>query len=697
MPTTMEPQEFAEPQRDMAQLRNSEEGKALAAWVHEQYRRCDAARSNEKLRWYKNLAMYDGQHYAQITRRGGLSAEPMLFVPPASRNKERQVINRIRPACRTELARLISQKPHATVIPSSAEDEDMFAASAAEQVWQSVSQRRKLHQVFTEVAFWTVIAGTGFMKVYWDDNLMDTDAQMQGDIKYECVQPFNLFVPDLRTRDIEDQPFVINMYTRPVEWAKMFFKEELKGIELQASTVSRSTLAEESYLNLSGADEAQPDAVMIYEVWIKPGGCHLVPQGGLITMIDKYIVGFEDQGIPYKHGEYPFIKFDHIPTARFYSDSIIVDIEGLQMDYNALRSLIAETRKKMAKVQLLAPKGSIIASKMTNQIGLVIEHQPGMPPQPMPLSELPSYVLQEQDRILLDIEDISGQHQVSKGNVPPGVTAATAISFLQEKDDSYLVHTYQSIEQGYEKIGRHTLNLVVQFWDVKRTVKVVGDDGYFDTMLLMGADLVNSTDIRIEPGSALPQSKAAKQAFITDLMNQGHIQSQEGLELLEIGGSQQILDKLQVDKRQAQRENVKLKALTEDDFTLHEMAWNMAMQEGHPETIDPVTQMPLPMPPIVTVNTWDNHEVHIETHNLFRRSQAFERCSPEIKAAFEAHVNQHQMALMQNAMMGMGGEPMGDGMDPAMQGDDMMPPPGAEEEQGSAEFEEPTAEQGALF
>lgn len=680
------------PDIDLKKFRNTDQAKKLVAWVHDNYRKCESARTSEKLRWYKNLAMYDGNQYAEFMMRNG---ERKLFVLPKNRQKERQVINRIRPSIRVELARLLSQKPSASVIPASAEDEDLFAALAAEQVWQSISNRRKLHRVFSETAFWTVIAGSGFLKTYWDPNLLDRDSNMQGDVCYENVQPFNLFVPDLRAREIEDQPYVINMYTKPVEWVKHYFAKELEGIDLRPTVVSRNTLAEEVYFNLSGAEEAAPDSCMIYEAWVKPGATALLPNGGLITLVDTHIVGLTDQGLPYQHEEYPFTKIDHIPTARFYGDSIIVDVEGLQKDYNSLRSQIAETRKKMAKVQLLAQKGSIVASKMTNEIGLVVEFR-GMPPTPIPLSELPSYVIQEQDRILLDFEDITGQHQVSKGNTPPGVTAATAISFLQEKDDSYLVHTYQSIEQGYEKIGRHTLNLVVQFWDAKRMVKVVGEDGAFDTLLLMGADLVNSTDLRTEPGSALPQSKAAKQAFVMDLMNQGHIPSQEGLELLEVGGAQKILDKLQVDKRQAQRENIRLKSLTDADFQAHEEMWQQAQAQMDPGTLAP-DGTPLPKPPIVTVNTWDNHAVHIEIHNLFRRSQAFERCSPNIKAAFEEHIQMHKLAMMseqfEDAALGLPGAEMPgmeDGGDPEAGANAEVP--GAEEEVGIPEFEEPSTE-----
>ena len=214
----------------------------------------------------------------------------------------------------------------------------------------------------------------------------------------------------------------------------------------------------------------------------------------------------------------------------------------------------------MGKPQLIAPRGSVVASKITTEPGQLIEYTPGFePPRPMPLQPLPAYILQELDRIILDMEDLSAQHQVSKGQTPTGVTAATAISYLQERDDSVLSHTYASVEFGYENLAKQVLGPCVQYWDTPRMVKVVGTDGAHDALTLKSADIKNGTDIRMEAGSALPTSKAAKQAFIMDLMKMGFIPPEKGLEMLEIGGVQRLYDQIKIDERQAQRENLKMK------------------------------------------------------------------------------------------------------------------------------------------
>jgi hypothetical protein len=272
------------------------------------------------------------------------------------------------------------------------------------------------------------------------------------------------------------------------------------------------------------------------------------------------------------------------------------------------------------------------------------------------------------------MDDISGQHEVSKGTAPPGVTAATAISYLQEQDETSLSYTYDSLEEAVEKVAHMTLNYVKQFWDEERQVKITGMDGSFDVKAFKGSDLRDNTDIRIEAGSALPVSKAAKQAFIMDLMKMGFIDPQKGLEVMEIGGINKIYENIQTDIRQAQRENLRMSQATEELIQQDRMQklgeffqsseGQQAMIEGrlvpgptgepmlmeeNPETGE-IMPGPVPTTLIVSVNSWDDHRLHIERHNHYRKGQAFEQLPPEAKELFEQHVQQHVNAIVQGAM-----------------------------------------------
>lgn len=687
---------------------------AIVTWAHDEYKKCKSSRTTVERQWYKNLAFYLGNQWVVQAVSGVDTLSGKLFVPKAPPWRTRLTVNRIKPIIRTELARVTSQKPNASVVPASSEDEDLFAAQAGEQVWESLYSSALVHRKFSRSAWWMLITGVGFTKQWWDPEGVDKLSNVKGKICYENVTPFHIFVPDLLEAELEDQLYVIHAYTLPMNKARQAYPDIFND-KSTPNVVSSNEIMDEAYMRIS-ANEAKPDSVLCLEIWLKPGAHPDYPEGGLITVVDTALVQ-DIKGMPYDHGEFPFTKYEHVPTGKFYTDSIIVDLIDSQREYNRTRSQIIEAKNRMAKPQLMAPIGSVVASKITSEPGQVIEYKPGFaPPQPLPLQPIPSYVLQELDRIILDMEDISAQHQVSKGNVPSGVTAATAISYLQERDDSVLTHTYNSVEQGMEKTAKQFLTLVVQYWDIPHLVKVTGTDGAFDAMNIKGADIESGTDIRMESGSALPISKAARQSFIMDMMKMGFIPPDQGLRIMDIGGVQKLYDQLQVDERQAQRENLRMKTLTEQEIAAYEQQVQVMLEQqsqaafaqnvppeladvmlpggqggqqqmppdmsqgmppdqmGGPPANDPTvgaptdpnlqdqqSGMPLEPPTLVPVNTWDNHAIHIEVHNRFRKGQAFEMLSDAHKQIFEAHVQMHAMALNQSAMnaqmqTGMGGD-----------------------------------------
>lgn len=624
----------------------------IVAWALDKFQSIKNARAAIERQWYLNMAFYFGKQNVAILRAGqnfsNSMGVPKLYTPPAPYYRSRPVINRIRPIIRTELSHLTANKPSASVVPASAEDRDMYAAMAGEQIWEYHYIQKKVKQETRQAMLWNLVTGNSFMKCWWDFAQKDT--------MFHHETPFHVLVPDFREVELENQPFMIHAQVKSQEYVNMHFPRGIDGSPINKGSVGDATdILEESFLNLIGTQAlAKEHNALVLEFWIKPGQNSKFPEGAFFTIVgNKIVQGF--RGWPYTHGEYPFAKFDHIPGGKFYSHSVIEDLIPLQKEYNRTRGQIIEAKNRMAKPQLLAARGSIDPSKITSEPGLVVSYTPGFPePKPLQLQNLPSYVMQELDRIIMDMNDISGQHEVTQGQAPPGVTAATAISYLQERDESKLSPTFDSLEEGLEKVARLTLNYVKDFWDDERLVKVTGPDGSFDAMAFKGSDLRDNTDIRIEGGSSLPVSKAAKQALIMDMMKMGFIDPQTGLEVMDMGGVNKLYEQVQVDKRQIQRENLRMSKVTPELMAMHEQQFLMQQQSMMQETladpnnpVDPMLaqQAMMGVPLIVPVNTWDNHKMHIEGHNQYRKSQQFEALPDTVKVLFEEHVNAHLMAM----------------------------------------------------
>lgn len=643
----------------------------LAHWVKDKYDKCKQDRTGIANQWYINLAFYKGDQYVQMIRG-------TLINTPEIPNRVRLKINKIRPAMRTQVSRMTSQKPSATVIPASSEDEDILSAESGEAVWEHHSELEEYQKHVTQACWWASNTGVGYIKTEWDKEYLDKDANdgkgAKGKIKYTSPTPFHVHVPNLLEFDIEDQPFVIHSFTMTMEEVRASFGDKIPK-DKEPTCIGTNEIMETRYLNLKGSDSnAMPDSCLVLEAWIKPGATNLVPNGGLVIVVDDIVVFKSLDGIPYSHGQFPFAKIDDVLSGGYYSTSVIEDLIPLQREYNRNRSQQVEVRNLAAKPGYFVQEGAVDISKWRSVAGQIIPVKPGFAnPVPMQMPTISPAHVQELETTNRDFEDISGQHQVSKGATPSGVTAATAINFLQEQDQSFMAPTYTSIELATQKVARQTLQLAVQYWDEPRMIKAVGSDQALSARYMSRSDIKNGTDVRIEGGTSLPHSKAAFTAMVMDLINRGVIPGDKGLEMLDMPNMRSYYAVIKVDENQANRENIKLKTAPVEEIQMArqeaEMQKQMYLQSmGLDESTareDPVVAQMLDQldRPIMAVNDWDNHEIHIYRHQFFMKSQAFEMLDPVLQEEFVKHVEAHKAAQQSQAltelMMGgtTGGQP----------------------------------------
>lgn len=641
---------------ELDKLRMSPLHGQLVNYIKQEYAKCKQSTTGQRNQWYLNLSFYKGDQYVAVLNNTVMKTRAPL-------RSVRLVINRVRPMIRTELAKMISQDPTSEVIPSSTDDEDLLAAEVGNSVWETLKREGKLKDKYLDTAFWQSTCGVGYIKTYWDK---DNDK-----ICYSALSPFHVLVPELLTRDIEDQPYVLNVFTKSLVWVKEHYGDVVPK-DHKPSVISTSEIMETQYMNMKGSDrKAEPDSCLFIEAWIKPGTFGGLPKGGMITVVDDFIIQAATTGLPYEHGEYPFTKFEGIPSGGYYPTSAIEDFISLQVELNSNRSKRVEHRNLVSRPQYMAPKGAIDVSKWQNRPGQVIEYNTGMgKPEALQQPVMPNSVLQESDELLRDMEDISGQHQVSKGKGQGGVTSGTAISFLQEADNSFMGTVFFSIERGYEKLAKQSLQLAVQFWDSPRLIKIVGRDGSFSVKSLMGADLKNGTDIHTETGSSLPESKAARNAMIMDMINRQILPPQDGLEMLNLPNFKAYYERINADRNAQLRENQKMREMDpEEIIAVNDQAQQMKDEMLAQYGIDSATMNQSPIggqidtlfnQPIVPVNDWDNHDEHIKTIELFMKSQGFEALDPAIKEQFARHRQAHKDKAFETQMTEamQGGTPM---------------------------------------
>lgn len=662
------------------ELRMEEKKRAWASWGNEQFNRCKMARQPFENQWYLNLAFISGKHYiAPVAVPGG----GMRLTPQRQPSwKAKLVINKIRTAVRTECSKLVSSRPIPVVVPSTNEDEDFTAARVAEQLLKNAFSNADFERTYRSWVWWGVACGNSFLKSYWSPNEDDPDLNqptepmvgmdgqpltdesgepvmqmpkpVKGRIVTERITPFHVYVPDLLMEDLNKQPYIIHATTRSPAWVQRTF-----GFKPTPDCRASSTILEASFIITKGAEE-HLDACLVKEIWLKKDAHPDFPQGGILTIINDRVVQVRQEW-PWPFPEYPFYKYDGIPTGGFYNDSIVVDLIPLNKEYNRTRSQMVEIKNLMMKPKLVYQQGSLNPRMINSDPGQAIPYKMGFqPPIHLPGVEIPASMQNELMNLSQDFDDISGQHEITRGNTPTSVTSGTAISFLQEQDDAKLNYQVSSIEYAMEMLGKHYLRYVTQYWDSKRIIKITGTDNSFESIHFKGNDLRGNTDVKIQTGSALPFSKAARQAMLTEFMQNGWIDPSTGMEMLQMGGFEKAMDEILVDKKQAQRENMKMAKMNPQEVE------SLLKPPMDPETGQPILNgqgVPedemgnpwMPTPPI-PVNSWDNHEAHLHFHNQYRKTQDFELLDPVIKQGFEIHCQIHQLAMMGHPMIGQMGQ-----------------------------------------
>jgi len=598
----------------------TEKAPETAAKWNTKYQQARMARMNFERKWYTYLAFVSGKQYIQWNYESSPLAVGRMVEPQNPNNRVRLVINKTRRILRKELAKINKEQIRGFVTPSNTDDNSTAAARAAEQLAKYFSDELKLAWRFKQADWWMLTCGTSFIKVYYDKNIpmgfakqapgqngqapvpgaMPGLVPLKGAPVVEAVDPFHILVPNLDEPDLEKQEWVMHVTMKSPAWVKQHYNVSLEGVSVTTNTLESRLMAIQGMTT----EVDRTKAVEIREVWIKP--CADYPKGALITCTQEQILS-EVKEYPYAHGKYPFVKRTYIENSIFYGVTLVEDLMPLQMEYNKTRSQIVEDKNRMGRPQLMVERGSIDIKKLRGSAGDVVEYLPGsQKPQPIEITGIPNYILDHVNRISAEMAELASQENQDGTAVPNGVTAATAIAYLQENQDALIMDTLRDKEMAFEGVTQQVLSHAAQFWDSQRLVTVSGQNGSFETFLFSQSDLAGQTNWRAVVGSATPQSHSAKQAQIMELMKMGAVEVADGLENMDMGDTARLYEDMQIDKREAQKENIRI---GNGVFT--------------------------------PVQMWQEHLLHIQEHDNARKREEYEAWDDNAKAMMTFHCVTH--------------------------------------------------------
>ena len=602
-------------------------------------------------KWYKNIAYWMGKQWVLYD-----SKNRSMRTPPVPSWRVRLVINMIYPGVRIILGKLNKVIVQLSCVPKSQEFEDVAGARTGTKVLKYLQKKLKDMYNQFQITLIMCLMGVGYLKTYWNseaneevvfdevvpdptpENPQNTKMVKKtmhlGELESAVRSPMDLFFDETLPINIQDNHSIFDIALRTTGYVK-----EKYGIEVQSdNTIYVSTIQAQLDTLMDKTNVAsKTDLVMVKEYWEKPNGEH--KKGRHIIYAGTEILFLEDK-MPYK--DYPYVDFPYFPTiGNCYPPAPVEMALPLNKEYNKSRSQIIEHKNLMSKGKWLIPEGCKVSrNAFTSEPGEKVYYDAryGKPEQ-VPIQPMPNYIWDNVTYIRNELNDVLGIHDVSQAKVPSGIRSGLAISFLQEQDDSQLGITFSLIQDSWARVGHQRLEIIKEYYQEKRIIRITGRENESDAFYFKGEDLRGNTDVDVEIGSMMPFSKVARQDFVMSLWREKIIQDPaKVMKLLEFSTEEEVMESDKLDEANASLEN-------------------MDMSQSR---ISHLAQV------------WDNHAVHLQSHNYFRKDRKFTEFPQEVQKMFEIHIKGHQdfidvatqkQMLQQSQMMAMqeqakaGGQP----------------------------------------
>ncbi len=330
--------------------------------------------------------------------------------------------------------------------------------------------------------------------------------------------------------------------------------------------------------------------------------------------------------------------FDKAP-GRLWFKTRMDDVVPLQLFRNVVEANLKLTAQRMGNPVWLNPKGSGVES-VTGEPGQWVTYNPislGGTSFAKP-ERMEASLGNIQPMILLlnkiddAIERVSGTFFLQGGDTPPGVTAASALSYLGERAARSMSPLTREWALGWKRWEEQALELARANWTDDRINVVAGRNRQWEAQVFKQADLAGSVKMDIDYNGLMPKSNATDRAEVGQLIQFQVINPQDpqqNYNILKLFGKTELLGTVDLDTREATKENE---------------------QFMEPETIPGPDGNPIPNPkhkeprllPLI-----QNSQIHIAIHSDLCKIDEWKNLDEGKQQRWLAHIMQHQQDALQ--------------------------------------------------
>lgn len=542
------------------------------------------------------------------------------------------VIPHIHDLTETRISQLNRLKPNVQIIPANQEWTDRAGAKVTDLLIKHLWYINNVDDLFQRLHRYKAIFGEAYVFVLWDENKGDLNPLWveardrglkeikldgnkafeldkpiyNGDIKYELEVPWRVL---LQRKDcFEDVEYVIRMSVVPTEELKDDYPKAAKDIE------ETNDLHVYDMENLE--NRFLEKHTVIYEFYHKYTS--KLGKGRYVKFTENVIL--EDSDLPFSHGKLPMIRLTDIDVPEVLNGvSKYEMVLPMQNMYNNINTLIAKNIYLTAHAKWMMPRGACKIEQLGND-NTVVQYQGPVAPQLAQVAPNAPEVYAYMESIKGHMQTIYGSHGISRGEVPKGITATSALQFLNELESERAATDISKHATTIRDLARMTIAVCGDYYEVSdgRMLRIVGKDNQYLVRHFDSANLNKDYDIRVDNSSGLPETKSAKMQRVFDAL-QRHptlFSAERWEELLELGNAERMI-----------------KLSTE------------AVKAADSENEDLLAGEPVELP-----EEWEDHLAHWEAHTRAMQSRSYKEESPnEIHDAVKEHVYWTEKLMIQKS------------------------------------------------
>lgn len=516
-------------------------------------------------------------------------------------------VNRIWPGSRTIISKLTQRELAFDVLPTAPDDATMRGASTSEAILHDVHIRHSWENLRVKNSWSTWLGGTAAIAVDWDPkagNRIDQET-FTGDT-IETPLSIAEFVVEAGSREPTRSRYWIKAQALPPAQVQATYK--LAETPPADATAGLTPLQASLMVGQENGNQ-RPELTRVLTYYERPNGS--CAEGRVAVVINnKFVDGVKKWPFPFKDRLNFAVTYETERDNVWAGETVVTVSRPIQVLYNLAQSNIAEHMKNAGNARLAVPQSSMdMMESFSDLPGEMVPFPDGEQlPSWISPAQMPQWWSDWPSKLEEVMDDLLGVHDVSRGNAPTNIESGYGLSILAEHDSTPVGRMVKSQATAWGEVATMVLELYASMVKETRTALIRSPGDVPEAVPWTGEQLQGQTQAIVPEDAILPRSRAAMQAMAEKMVQMGLVTDLETFTaLVELPGQKDIIERARPDVAKARREN-------------------SLMALGN----------------VMIPADFDDHTIHIAEHNVFRKSERYDRMNPQLRNVIDTHIAAHE-------------------------------------------------------